>query len=109
MDNIRVIATLIIVLTLVLLSIFQMQLRGYEKLGRIDEWVIYVDEPEECPTASELIYQDSESYYYLPCEMSESYIVRSGFEERELIYSLEEGLINIDDLLELITIEVVNK
>ena len=86
-----------------------MQIRGYEKLGRMEEWVLYVDEPDNCDTVLELIYSDAENNYYLPCEMSDSYIVKSGFEERGLIYALNEGLITIEELDELITIEIVAK
>ena len=107
MDNLRIIATLLIVVVIALLSVFQMQIRGYEKLGRMEEWVLYIDEPSNCDTSLELIYSDDENNYYLPCEMSESYIVKSGFEERGLIYALEEGLITIEELEELITIETI--
>ena len=109
MDNLRIVATLVIVVVIALLSVFQMQIRGYEKLGRMEEWVLYVDEPDNCDTVLELIYSDAENNYYLPCEMSDSYIVKSGFEERGLIYALNEGLITIEELDELITIEIVAK
>jgi hypothetical protein len=109
MDNIRIIATLVIVAVIALLSVFQMQIRGYEKIGRMEEWVLYIDEPDNCDTSAELIYSDAENYYYLPCEMSDSYIVKNGFEERELIYALEEGLITIEELDELITLEIIAK
>ena len=109
MDNLRVFITLIIVIVLALLSVFQMQLRGYEKVGRMEEWVLYQDEPETCAQALELIYSDEVNNYYLPCIMSDSYIVKSGFEELELIYALEEGLITIEELDELIIINIVEK
>ena len=48
MDNLRVLVTLVIVIVLALLSVFQMQLRGYEKVCRMEEWVLYLDEPDNC-------------------------------------------------------------
>jgi|LGVF01.2.fsa_nt_gb hypothetical protein len=109
MDNLRVFITLIIVIVLALLSVFQMQIRGFEKVGRMEEWVLYLDEPGNCAQALELIYTDEVNNYYLPCLMSDSYIVKSGFEENELIYALEEGLITIEELDELIIINIIEK
>ncbi len=109
MDNLRVIITLVIVASIALLSVFQMQIRGYEKIGRMEEWVLYVDEPSACPDILELIYSDEVNLYYLTCEMSNSYMVKSGFEERGLIYALDEGLITIEELDELIEIYIETK
>ncbi len=109
MDNLRIIATLVIVAAIAVLSVFQMQIRGYEKIGRIEEWVLYIDEPDNCAEILELIYTDDINKYYLPCLLSDSYIVKSGFEERELIYALNEGLIMIDELDELIEIIIIEK
>ena len=109
MDNLRVFITLVIVIILALLSVFQMQIRGYEKVGRMEEWVLYLDDPGDCAQALELIYTDEVNNYYLPCLMSDSYIVKSGFEEKELIYALESGLITIEELDELIVINIVEK
>jgi len=109
MDNLRVGLTLIIVIVLALLSVFQMQIRGYEKVGRMEEWVLYFDEPSECAEMLELIYSDEVNNYYLPCLMSDSYMVKSGFEERELINALDEELITIEELDELIDIYIVEK
>ncbi len=109
MNNLRIFGTLVVVTVLALLSVFQMQLRGFEKVGRMEEWVLYIDEPETCDLIEELIYTDDVNNYYLPCNMSDSYIVKSGFEERELKYALDEGLISIEDLDELIIINIIEK
>ena len=109
MDNLRVIATLVIVSVIAVLSIFQMQIRGYEKIGRMEEWVLYLDEPDNCDQVLELIYSDEDNHYYLPCTMSDSYMVKSGFEERGLIYALEEDLISIEELDELIEINIESR
>lgn len=109
MNNLRIFGTVIVVLGIAILSAFQMQLRGYEKIGRMERWVLYIDEPENCDDELELIYSDDSNNYYLPCNSSEAYIVKSGFEERDLIYALEEGLILITDLDELIDIDIIAK
>lgn len=97
MKGIRVFSTLFVLLIIVVLSAFQMQLRGYEKIGRIEEWVIY-EKSAECATALELIYEDEINEYYLPCIQSDFFIVKSGFEEHSLKEALELGLIEITDL-----------
>ena len=109
MDNLRVFGTLVVVLVLALLSVFQMQLRGYEKVGRMEEWVLYVNDPGVCSLVNEQIYEDDQYRYMSGCPHSEAYLVKSGFEERELIYALEEGLITIEELDELIMIRIVEK
>lgn len=109
MDNLRVIVTLLIVAAIALLSVFQMQMRGYDKVGRIEEWVLYVDEPEICPSENEKIFEDEIASYFTTCALSEDYIVKSGFEERGLIYALDEGLITIEDLNELIALNIIEK
>lgn len=109
MDNLRVFGTVVVVAIIAILSLFQMQLRGYEKIGRMEEWVLYIDETEKCASISELIYTDDVNNYYLPCEMSEGYLVKSGFEEKGLIIALEENLISIEDLELLIEIIVEEK
>jgi hypothetical protein len=109
MDNLRIFATVFIVAIITLISFFQMQLRGYEKIGRMEEWVLYIDQPDNCSTIEELIYSDEVYSYYLPCNSSSSYIVKSGFEEKDLIYALEENLISIEDLESLINIKVQEK
>lgn len=111
MENLRIIATLIIVAVIALLSVFQMQIRGYSKVGRMEEWVLYVNETEDidCPNDTELIYSDEINKYYISCIYSDSYIVKSGFEERLLLHSLEEELITIEELDELIEIIIIEK
>ena len=100
MSNIRAGITFVIVLLIVLLSVFQMQLRGYEKVGRINEWILYYKN-ETCATAEEEIYQDESYTYYLGCISSDQYLVKSGFQEVLLKEALEQELITIEDLVEL--------
>ncbi len=109
MDNLRVFATVLIVAVIAILSLFQMQLRGFEKIGRMEEWVLYIEKDEECFSITELIYTDEDNNYYLPCEMSHLYVVKSGFEEKELIFALEENLISIEDLELLIDLIIEEK
>lgn len=109
MDNSRVFATVVIVLIIALLSFFQMQLRGYEKVSRMEEWVLYVEEPNNCVSVLELIYSDDEFNYYLTCNNSSSYMLKSGFTEKELTNAIEENLISINDLEQLIDIYIESK
>ena len=109
MDNVRVVGTVFLVIIIAVLSLFQMQIRGYEKIGRMEEWVLYFDKDDNCTTIEELIFTDGTYNYYLPCNMSSSYIVKSGFEEKGLIRALEDNLISIEDLELLIYIIVEEK
>lgn len=109
MDNLRLFATALIVVIIALLSYFQMQIRGYEKIGRMEEWVLYIDEPKHCDLVEELIYMDSFYNYYLPCDLTERYIVKNGFEEKTLKEALEEKIILIEDLELLIYISKEEK
>lgn len=109
MDNLKVFAILIIVTIIALLSVFQMQIKGYEKVGRIEQWVLYIDKTDECVLDKELIYSDEINDYYLSCKASSSYIFKSGFEEIDLIKALEDDLITIEDLDILIDISIVKK
>jgi hypothetical protein len=108
MENLRVIATLVVVAAIAILSIFQMQIRGYEKVGRINEWVLYIDEPNICETDLEKIHSDETNHYYLPCSR-ENYIIKSGFEERSIEYVLDEEFITITELDELIELIIEEK
>ena len=109
MDNLRIFATVLIVILIATLSLFQMQLRGFEKIGRMEEWVLYIEKDEKCPSITEIIYTDEVNNYLLPCKMSHLYVVKSGFEEKELIYALEENLISIEELELLIDIIIEEK
>ena len=111
MDNLRVIATLLIVATIAILSVFQMQIRGYVKVGRMEDWVLYIDDNKDtnCSLEDELIYEDDTFEYYVSCIFSESYIVKNGFEERDIIYVLEKEFITIEELDELIDIKIIEK
>jgi len=109
MDNLRIVGTLVIVAVIATLSVFQMEIRGYSKIGRMEEWVLYVDKPKSCIQTLELIYSDEINDYYLPCIMSDAYIVKSGFEEQTLKYVLTEGFVTIEEIDEMIEINIVEK
>ena len=85
--TIRVVFTLLIVSAIALVAIFQNDLKGYEKVDRINEWVLYYNDIE-----NETGYKD--------------YIVKSGFEEKRLDEAIIEGLFTetelelIDQLIE---------
>lgn len=104
MDNLRIFATTLIVIIIALLSIFQMQLRGYTKIARIEEWVLYVDSQEACTSIEELIHSDAEYRYYITCISIDNYIIKKGFEEKGLQEGLKDESIGIKDLELLIDI-----
>jgi len=95
MNNLRIGATFVIVLVLFLLSAFQMQLRGYEKIARVEEWTIYYKTDDYCFT-------DDENEYYFYCLESDRYLIKRGFEEYSLVFALENGYITISELSEII-------
>jgi len=98
MKGLRLGATFVLVLVLFLLSVFQMQLRGYEKLARIEEWTIYYHEEDACLTAEEVFYSDQEYDYSFNCVMSERYLVKRGFEEYSLVFALENDYLDISEI-----------
>lgn len=102
MGNLRIAATFIIVLIIALLSIFQMQLRGYEKIERLNQWVLYYQPQDTCPTLEEIFYQDETHLYTFSCVKSDRYMVKNGFEEHALKEALESGYISINDLVGII-------
>lgn len=103
MNGLRIGVTFVIVLGIFLLSVFQMQLRGYEKIGRIEEWTIYYSGETECDSPVPFYIDNSYKYYYL-CAENESLIVKSGFEEHTIEYAFENDLITIGDLEETIDV-----
>lgn len=91
MSNLRAVATLILIAGIALLAIFQMQIRGYTKVARINEWVLYQDEDMECEVL------EIEGYYL---ECGNSYIIKTGFEEKSLIDGVTDENITIIQLIE---------
>ena len=102
MKGLRVGVTFVIVLTIFLLSAFQMQLRGFEKIGRSEDWTVYYKNEDACPSVEEVFYSDAEYDYFFYCTMSERYIIKRGFEEYSLVFALENDYISISELEELI-------
>ncbi len=98
MNSLRIGVTFVIVLVIFLLSMVQMQLRGYTKIERIEEWTLYYEDIDECLTAEEIFYSDEDNDYYFNCIMSDRYLIKRGFEEYPLVYALENDYIEITDL-----------
>ena len=109
MKGLRLGVTFFIVLVLFLLSVFQMQLRGYEKVARIEEWTIYYHEEDACLTMEEVFYSDEEYDYIFHCVMSERYLVKRGFEEYSLVYALENDYLDISEIEGIIDFGQVQK
>lgn len=72
MSGFRLAIALVIVIVIVLLGIFYYDLKGYEKVERINEWVLYYC--EECD-------EDKTQY--------DGYILINGFEELSFDEALE--------------------
>jgi hypothetical protein len=89
MSNLRALATFLVLIIVVLLAVFQMRLRGYEKVERINEYVLYKDIDYDC----KLVHGDA---YDLDC--AEMYIVKSGFYEVTIEDALLEELITEAEL-----------
>lgn len=92
MNKLRAITTLILVAAIAIIAIFQNNIRGYEEIERINEWVLYYNTNEEI--------DDTLDYPH--------YIVKSGFMEKSLDEAIEEDLFNteeLDRILELIAEE----
>ena len=107
MGNLRVIATLLIVTLIALLSVFQMQIRGYEKIERLNEWVLYVKPLDQCDDVIDIFYSDDRFDYAFSCFKSETYMVKSGFEEHSLQDALEMGYITMNDLAGVIEFQTI--
>lgn len=98
MDTLRaaiIFVVIILVCGLLLLSFNQ---RGYKKIERINQYVLYEKEVDEC------IDQEFENHILI-CE--NKYILRSGLAESVLINGLEEGIVSFDEVKAYIDYEEV--
>ncbi|MCK5388350.1 MAG: hypothetical protein KAJ22_03615 [Candidatus Izimaplasma sp.] len=102
MKGLRIGVTFIIALTIFLLSVFQMQLRGYEKVGRAEEWTVYYHEEDACLEQIEVFYSDDDNNYFFYCLISDRYIIKRGFEEYSLVFGLENDYIEISELSDIL-------
>lgn len=100
MSPLRALATLLLVLTILLLAIFQMQLRGYKKIARLNQYVLYETKPDTC---SDVTFTVDSEVISIPCE--NAYLVTSGFVEYRLEEALLEEIITISDLEPYISID----
>jgi hypothetical protein len=100
MNNLRVIVTFFLLVVVVVLAIFQMQIRGYREVGRINEYVLYNNNEELCIDQTIVI---DESSYVIEC--ASQYLLKSGFEEYTVVEALlEEDIVTIEDLQNDLTI-----
>lgn len=93
MNLVRAFVTFLIVLMVVLLAIFQMRIRGYEEVDRLNEYVLYYNEEQICQDA---LYSSGDIEYRIECESQ--YIVKSGFAEYTVVEALQEEMIQLDDI-----------
>ena len=106
MKGLRLWIMFIIVIIIIFMSIFHMQLKGYEKIGRVEEWSIYYNE-DFCIEDDVLVYDSTEGSYEFECVNSKTYIVKSGFEEHSLLDALNEGYIELSDIEDIINFTVL--
>lgn len=99
MNNLRFIITFFLLVIVIILAIFQMRIRGYSEVGRINEYVLYHNVEEACIDATIVI---EETTYIIECESQ--YILKSGFAEYTIVDALEEEIVELDDLSGDITI-----
>lgn len=86
MKAIRTISISIIVVLVSLLAIFQMDIRGYDKIERINAYVLYYSETYEP--------EDEEDY--------PGFLVKSGFEEMTLDQAFEDELFTNEEVIEIL-------
>lgn len=100
MNNLRYVVTFILLLVVLSLAFFQMSLRGYTEVGRINEYVLYYNEEDTCINHSVIV---DEVTYDIECESQ--YMLKSGFAEYGITEALvEEQIVTIDELEEDLTI-----
>jgi hypothetical protein len=100
MSTLRAVATFILLLGILLLAIFQMQLRGYDRVARLNQYVLYVTDPVTCLDVTLTI--DSE-VLVIRCE--NAYLVTSGFSEYTIEDALLQERITITDIEDYVTID----
>jgi len=100
MTNLRAGITFVVVLVIVLLAIFQMQIRGYKEVDRIDAYVLYQSEVNTC---QDQLYTDEDGEHRLICE--NAYLLKAGLSEYGLIEALEENIVTLEDLAPFLEIE----
>lgn len=99
MSNLRFIITFFLLVIVIVLAIFQMRIRGYQEVGRINEYVLYHNTDEACINSTIVI---EETTFIIEC--ASQYILKSGFTEYTIIDALEEEVVEIDDLSKDITV-----
>lgn len=100
MSNLRAISTFLLLLLISLLAIFQMQLRGYTKIARLNQYVLYETDMETCEDVTMTIASE-----VITIECQNAYLVTSGFSEYRIEDALEEGIITVSDIEDYVTID----
>ena len=104
MNGLRIGITFVIVLAIFILSVFQMQLRGYDKIGRIEEWTIYYNGEEICDPQIGPFYTDDTFDYFYQCSNENSLLVKNGFEEQTIEYVIGNDILTIEEFEDVIEI-----
>lgn len=94
--NLRAVSIFIIIVLIVGLLIISFNLKGYDKIERINAYVLYRKEVEEC------IDMDYDNYVII-CE--NSYLIKNGLEEHTLIEGLSLELVSFEDVQDYLVIE----
>lgn len=98
MESLRAVLLFFVILLVCGLLLLSFNQRGYEKIERVNQYVLYEKEVDECI--------DKEyGEFILICE--NKYILRSGLTESELIPGLNDGIITFDEIKEYIQYNTV--
>lgn len=99
MNMVRAGITFLIVLSIVLLAIFQMKIRGYEEVVRINEYVLYRNVDIVC---TDSLYTIDAVEYRIEC--SSQFVLKTGLSEYTINEALEMEYITIDNVRDYIII-----
>jgi len=89
----------IIIILSILGCVFQMQLRGFTKVGQVEKRALYEKQSDSCATLLESVYNDGITTYFLPCISSQYYLVKKGLKEYYINEALDDEIITIDDAM----------
>jgi len=101
MNTVRAFVTFIIVLMIVLLAIFQMKIRGFSEVQRLNEYVLYQNTEISC---EDELYYVEDTEYRVVCQTQ--FLLKSGFSEYTVTEALDEGIIEFSDIEDYITIQL---
>lgn len=100
--TLRLAVTFLGVAAILVLAILQMDLRGYDDIVRINQYVLYQNDDEICVDDN---FHENDTDYTIAC--ASQYLLKSGFVEYDVVTALAEGVVTIDDLRPHVTITAI--